>query len=160
LIVNLYHYANQLPAQLVDREQDTPLCAAFKPNGLWVSPDTEDGWAAWSRDAGYRVDQLEERALVTLWPNAKVLRIEDEAGMLCLDEAYRRDLDGPLSNLGLLRIDWRKVADEYDGILIAPYQGWARLDRRFLWYYPWDCASGCIWRVRAIQKFEPEGVDG
>jgi hypothetical protein len=44
-------------------------------------------------------------------------------------------------------IDWERLAKEYDGVEIAPYQWQRRLsDQR--WYYSWDCASGCIWRPK------------
>ena len=50
-------------------------------------------------------------------------------------------------------IDWPKVAERYDGIIIAPYQWSRRLDGP-MWYYGWDCASGCVWRARAVLELK------
>ncbi|QBI98814.1 hypothetical protein SEA_BOBBY_184 [Mycobacterium phage Bobby] len=51
-------------------------------------------------------------------------------------------------------IDWGKVAADYGGIIIAPYQWSRRMDPH--WYYTWDCASGCIWNLEAIESLEAE----
>lgn len=45
-------------------------------------------------------------------------------------------------------INWPAVAIEYQGVIVAPYS-W---ERRNSWYYPWDCASGCIWDAAAIES--------
>lgn len=45
-------------------------------------------------------------------------------------------------------IDWQAVASDHDGIIISPYNWPAR--HEMIWYYPWDCASGCIWNADAI----------
>jgi hypothetical protein len=63
----------------------------------------------------------------------------------------------------LVVIDWMRVAEKHEGILIAPYLG-ERLTEpnEFLeshkeewwrWYYSWDCASGCIWNPNAVSEF-------
>lgn len=54
---------------------------------------------------------------------------------------------------GLGGIAWTAVADRWDGIIIAPYQWTRRYD--LAWYYGWDCASGCIWNLDAIDEFTP-----
>ena len=46
-------------------------------------------------------------------------------------------------------IAWEKVAAKYDGLIITPYIWQRRMELN--WYYTWDCASGCIWNVRAIK---------
>ena len=51
-------------------------------------------------------------------------------------------------------IDWRLVAEEWQGIVIAPYLWERRFDSDARWYYSWDCASGCIWDHRAIAAIE------
>jgi hypothetical protein len=67
------------------------------------------------------------------------------------------------------RIDWPKVSERYDGVVIAPYVWSLRMgDYEMIegrmrktpdsaisdWYYPWDCASGCIWKASAIKAFD------
>lgn len=46
-------------------------------------------------------------------------------------------------------IDWRGVMMSYWGIEISSYFWQKRLSSN--WYYPWDVASGCIWRSEAIK---------
>lgn len=49
-------------------------------------------------------------------------------------------------------IDWMFVYAEYDGIIINPW-----IERRkfsYMWYEGWQCPSGCIWGLKAIDKVE------
>jgi hypothetical protein len=69
--------------------------------------------------------------------------------MLAFDAEYRF----PHPDLGRMSyIDWPRVAERFDGVIIAPYQWKHRLE--LMWYYGWDCASGCIWNARAVSCFE------
>ena len=54
---------------------------------------------------------------------------------------------------GIYYIDWSSTYKNYDGIVIAPYQ-WNCRYGDHIWYYTWDCASGCIWNIDAIEKIE------
>jgi len=47
------------------------------------------------------------------------------------------------------KVDWHTVALIWDGIEICPYQDDLRLSMHG-WYYPWDVASGCIWRPSGL----------
>ena len=47
-------------------------------------------------------------------------------------------------------IAWEKVKALYDGVIIAPYHWERRLN--LMWYYGWDCASGVIWHLSAIDN--------
>lgn len=44
-------------------------------------------------------------------------------------------------------VDWGSVAMDYDGIIIMPYVDPGSVG---MWYAPWECASGCIWRARNV----------
>ena len=49
-------------------------------------------------------------------------------------------------------INWKLVAEDYHGIEICPY-----LDKyrdKYIWYYPWDVASGCIWNNDTIKNYK------
>jgi len=59
-------------------------------------------------------------------------------------------------NIDIDFIDWKKVAKEYNGIEIWPYQWKCGHDPKCFWYYSWDCASGCIWNARIIEKVTPK----
>jgi len=47
-------------------------------------------------------------------------------------------------------MNYGNVAKSFDGIEITPYQWEKRLES--MWYYGWDCASGCIWNPDAITE--------
>lgn len=51
-------------------------------------------------------------------------------------------------------LDWLKVKQKYQGIIIAPYQWKCRMAQETKWYYGWDCASGCIWDLDCIDEFK------
>lgn len=46
-------------------------------------------------------------------------------------------------------IDWDKLKNEFSGIQISPYLWKRRLES--VWYYGWDCASGCVWDFSSIR---------
>ncbi|QGY05547.1 hypothetical protein MMSR116_29370 [Methylobacterium mesophilicum SR1.6/6] len=114
----------------------------FKPYGLWVSADA--GSFSWP-------DYVEAEAGDHLYRLRVVHDVQPAAGARILLIATVDDFDAFAGQYGrterfvpsdyLMYIDWKAVAEAY------------RYDRRFdggLWYYGWDCASGCIWDADAI----------
>lgn len=134
----------------------------FKPKGLWVSVRGEYDWPWWCRAEDFQVSRLAMRQIVHLTGNARILTIESEEQILEFDAIF--GVDHPLSpTFTWHQIDWGRVASEHDGIVIAPYLWSCRLpmeerdsprSKVSNWYYPWDCASGCIWNAGAIDSFE------
>ena len=121
----------------------------FKPSGLWVSVEGDDDWLSWCQAEGYRTHALAHVHQVSLRPSAHVKIIRGTDELDAFDGEFM--LDNPsLGGLGdkFHAIDWRRVASLHQGIIIAPYV-WSRR-HTFLWYYGWDCASGCIWDPAAI----------
>jgi hypothetical protein len=82
-------------------------------------------------------------------PRGFWISVEDDWKRWCVD--FIRD--EPSGNY-LYYIDWSKVAAKHQGIIIAPYCYARRLTYHTAWYYGWDCASGCIWDLKAIQSVE------
>jgi len=124
-----------------------------KPDGLWVS--VGDSWRQWCEAEEYAEfgSLSKERGLraagirvfeITPSPNAKLLVLSTSLGLDAFTRKYRDSDDRYAA------IEWKSVAEIYDGIIIAPYQ-WSRRHEH-MWYYPWDCASGCIWNHRAIES--------
>jgi hypothetical protein len=153
----LIHYGKEpLPAELVDRSAE--LVVHFKPSGLWVSVEGKDDWEDWCRAEGFQLDALRCRSEVVLRPKARILWVRAVKGIDGLTRELGRALcPGGDPSLG---IDWPQLGEKYDGIIIAPYQWCRRLHMGTAWYYSWDCASGCIWRPRAIESvraLEPAG---
>lgn len=160
----LEHFTDQ-PMEFDRRiyEQGKPL-GYMKPNGFWVSVAGPDDWPAWCRREEFRVDTLEHRSVVVLADDANILHISTPEQ---LDEFHLKfcvdDVDFPRSRPWMFEaglderkywsLDWAAVAQQYQGVIIAPYQWPRRLD--VMWYYGWDCASGCIWDLDAIVSVTP-----
>lgn len=134
-----------------------PQSISFKPNGFWVSDEADDGWRRWCESESFCEDRLEFEHSVEFSEKANILYIRT---LEEIDSFHRqfRELPEDLLRIdyfnkhGSSYIDWRKVASRYDGIIITPYQWERRLAEGFLWYYGWDCASGCIWNLKAIKE--------
>jgi len=125
--------------------QESRVSPFGKPNGLWLSIAGDDGWAAWCSDQNYRLDLLSTTHQVTLRSRADVRFITEVSALDEFDSEFRGVVDGS-------GIDWETVAKRHDGVIIAPYQ-WGRRSQ-LDWYYGWDCASGCIWNLNAIESFD------
>ena len=148
------HFTDE-PLTAVEAREQKPR-PRFKPTGLWVSDEDDYGWKAWAEE------EMSERCgegrlrlayEVTLAEGANLLSLSTVAALDEFSETYGVDRGGPLRALGgryIDAVDWQAVAAKYAGILITPYVWECRLSSQTAWYYPWDCASGCIWDPAAI----------
>lgn len=146
----LWHYTAE-PFVIEPRsyEQDEPNTFG-KPRGFWVSVEGEYDWPSWCRAEEFGLDRLSYRSPVSISGNILYVGPDEMT-------AFEQEFSVLLRRFITFEdraIDWRKVADRYDGIIIAPYSWEHRLDAR--WYYTWDCASGCIWNLDAITVGESE----
>lgn len=145
----LFHYASRAPEQIFSVEQTQGDCGDFscydKPAGFWITDESEYSWRNWCVAEEFMLSRLEERVVVELSPDARLLRLDCYGDLLRFQDEFKHSSDGGADRIV---IDWRRVASEFAGIMIFPYIWQARLDLN--WYYPWDCASGCIWDARAI----------
>lgn len=126
-----------------------------KPHGFWVSVDGADDWKDWCESEGFRTEALKLRYRVTLKDPARLLWITEPHELIEFTERYDKPV--VLGSLGARvgrYIDWPRVAADYPGMVIAPYQWSLRLAEGTNWYYSWDCASGCIWDARVIASTE------
>jgi hypothetical protein len=135
--MKLLHYSHKPVTHVTSASQDESLI--LKPNGFWISVDDE--WKQWCIAENFRLDCLNYVYEVTLAPKANILRISDVSG---IDEFTEKFVGAELF------IQWNAVAQLYSGIIIAPYIWERRMSRDTMWYYGWDCASGCIWDADAI----------
>lgn len=144
----LLHYSAKAFSGPVRSEAQEPG-VSMKPKGFWVSVGNE--WEQWCRESEFGADRLGYVARVTLVPDANVLRL---SGQIDLDN-FTDEYGDPHSErrFTIHCIRWDRVAEEYDGIIISPYVWERRLE--LMWYYGWDCASGCIWNARAILSVVP-----
>lgn len=143
--VNLSHYT-ATPLGLDPERQYVQSAMNVKPVGLWVSVDGPDDWPAWCRGEEWGVGSLAHRTPITLAADADVLVLRTKADLLAFTLKY-----GGQMSREFLWIDWPQVAADHDGLIIAPYIWSLRFDSRTSWYYGWDCASGCIWNLAAIE---------
>ena len=149
----LTHYAGQPLTFDPSRKYGQREPRVFgKPEGLWVSVDGEDDWPTWCRGEEFCIDQLAVEHAVTLASDANVLHLgighdlDAFHGLYAIETDFERHYRA--GSRQSWPIDWRHVAEDYDGIIIAPYRWSHRL--KMDWYYGWDAASGCIWNLDAI----------
>lgn len=141
------------PLQTIrDTEQPHPFASddpPGKPRGLWYGVGS--AWLDWCRAEG--MDGWIGRYTYALELRDTVLRltgaeaVDAFAAEFCVTPPWAHGLRARMW------IDWRAVAGRHDGVEIAPYLWSLRLDPAFSWYYGWDCASGCVWRARAVAGF-------
>jgi hypothetical protein len=123
-----------------------------KPNGLWVSVDGEGDWPAHCRSTAFNLDDLAYRNVITLHDPERLLWLTTADALDEFQQEY--GIDRSISRFGPPRhaIEWDRVAAKYPGMIIAPYQWSQRM--ALIWYYGWDCASGCIWDPQVIAGVE------
>ena len=129
----------------------------FKPKGFWVSDDDcEDNWKAWCESETFSLERLALAYDVELARNANVLLLSSAKDIDAFTDEYFTE---PYPYLRKFRsrmyIDWEKVRSRYLGMIVTPYIWERRLSLEpgapdAMWYYSWDCASGCIWDPAAI----------
>lgn len=126
------------------RKYETPN--SYKPNGFWVSVQGNDDWEGWCRGENFCIEALQYAYTITIGPDANILLISTATGMEDFHRRYAINIR-PFHTIA-----WDRVQKEYDGLIIAPYRWSYRLHPDFMWYYGWDCASGCIWNLDAIKS--------
>ena len=124
-----------------------------KPMGLWYCVGF--GWLDFTTSdfttfytIGNRVHAFE----ISL-DGLNILKITSYDELLKFEDAYLvSNEEDVYKSMRKFDIDWARVAENYDGIEIAPYIHKARMGH--MWYYGWDVASGCIWNTSNL-KYKP-----
>lgn len=144
----------------LQREERSPY---LKPVGFWVSVAGEWDWPGWCESEEFNMQGLAVRHDVQLSPSAQILLLSSVEEIDDFTTRYGWSKGKSFAQPGLPAhhwvesgIDWHRVAADYDGIIITPYQWERRLERHTSWYYGWDCASGCIWNPNAIASVKPD----
>lgn len=147
--LKLRHYSDAPigPILSVGQHNVTNLMFPYaKPRGLWFSVEGEDDWKSWCLSEGFCLDRLTHVHEVVLDQSANILRLMSPDDIDWFGRRY-----GAPGRRGYEHgIDWGRVADAWQGIIIAPYVWERRLARNASWYYGWDCASGCVWDATAV----------
>ena len=103
--------------------------------------------------AEFRLESLRYEHEVKLDPRANILYVTtpDELDEFSQEYAADTKINKALPGIRVYDIDWPRLYELYDGIIISPYLYERRLGDT-VWYYGWDCASGCIWNVEVIKS--------
>lgn len=156
--MKLIHWSQRVVKEVKGAHQGTKHYRGLgKPKGFWVSDESRGayGWRSWCKAESFRPHSFKYEHEVKLVPNAKILYLRTAKAIDDFADEYIADseLNRRMAEIGqsVYEIDWKRVAKKYQGIIITPYQWQQRLGRH-MWYYSWDCASGCIWNKRAIQS--------
>lgn len=172
--MKLIHYSKNKIDKLIKNfhcEKYINFVSGYKPVGFWVS--VKKDWGKWCEDEEFKLDNLEYKYNVKLKKIANLLILKSEKEINDFTDKYGKDFI--FNNIDLVEkfyeiqhkafyetfkkkmeksifsINWEKLREEYDGIIISPYQWSCRMRSKFSWYYGWDCASGCIWNIDAIE---------
>lgn len=121
----------------------------IKPGGLWISKDGESSWDHWCASEEFGIG--DHKYELTLLKNNNLLHLCDYADLTNFTNQYKKADDPRFEGLGSMWIDWDRVKQGYQGLMIFPYCWEARLE--LMWYYGWDCASGCIWDLSCVDTF-------
>lgn len=121
----------------------------MKPNGLWLSVD--DDWHRWCQDEGLNWSSEPGVAFEIVEPS-RVLMLSSVEDIDAFTEKFINLFSDQY------RTDWGLLAERFAGLLIAPYQWERRLHFGTSWYYPWDCASACIWDLSVVRQVALEAT--
>lgn len=143
--MKLIHYSDKPLKSVYSVDQRAELF--WKPKGLWLSVEGEDDWRWWCEAENFRdIESQIATEVVVEWD--EILHIQDALDLDAFHERYSKPAWEGVCHSKYP--DWREIAAEYKGIVIAPYIWERRLHNDTMWYYSWDCASGCIWDHTAV----------
>lgn len=148
--MELSHYSDKI-INVLDRDYTYPE-SYHKPNGFWVSVDGNKDWKAWCESEDFLIEKLVFKHNIILSEKNNILYLDNDNEILKFNDDY---VIGDKKDYGN-KINWSELKKDYQGIVIAPYSFNLRFDMRTHWYYTWDCASGCIWDLNAIDRIEVE----
>jgi hypothetical protein len=159
------HYSGQPRARVPNADQYRQMTdLGSKPEGLWfcAAETPDEGWEEFVRRkvragaTSYSLDQIKYRTRVEFRTTSKVLSVGTAEKFDLFTERYSQISYETLERTRDVfrtkpRIDWPRVANDFDAIVIAPLRAdRLRDDPIFEWYRCWDVASGCVWTAGAV----------
>lgn len=157
----LIHFSKDHVTAVRSEKQGQRTGGAYKPNGFWVSVEggKSFGWRSWCEaEGGYGGIAEAKQTEIVLHDDARILRLRTASQLDDFTAKYFCPENKPSYLRYAREPDWKRVAEEYQGIIIAPYQWSRRLHDGTNWYYSWDCASGCLWDAGAISRLIPRAT--
>jgi hypothetical protein len=136
----------------LDRQQ--PADASLKPVGFWLSEET--AWEDWCREEGFATSDNSVVYEATISPDASILKIDTRETLLQFQNRYM-EMNPDITmcpNIVMRKIDWQRIAKDYDGIWVSNYN---QLKRETIdsipmpgWLWALDCSCMCVWRPRKV----------
>lgn len=157
--MRLIHYTNEKFSLDFRKYEQSELSWQAKPNGLWFSVEGPYDWKWWCEGENFDIENLTVSYEIKLKKNAKILYLETEAEIFDMTNQYPF-LKSQWNNVegrrlcATYELDWNKVKQSYQGIIIPQYHWECRMSQKSCWYYGWDCSSGCVWDLDCIEEFK------
>lgn len=127
-----------------------------KPGGLWVSVhNARNNWPQWCKSEDYGLASLANEHEIILADTANVCWLKNAKEIDKFTKQYVAHEHKYNNKEYIMYLDWVKVSSVYQGLIISPYCYSRRLEDHTIWYYGWDCASGCVWDASAISSVRP-----
>jgi hypothetical protein len=146
----LYIHQSRSPLRAVQdidqlRLVESPV--GTKPNGLWFSVGDGSDWRDLFPMKGWSVEDAKCQTEVVFADCANILRAGSAKDVDDLTYEYGKD--------GGQAIDWSRIAEKFDGIIIAPHCVERSDHQQTRWYKCWAVSCGCVWRARAVEFLRP-----
>jgi len=140
-----------------------------KPKGLWYAfslGKEESSWLNWLyAEMPHWLEKYDYFLEIDV-SSANIIKISTEEELSDFDNKYqntdRDTYDNDLTyTYSRLSIDWRKVAQDYDGMELTNYETLLRSlgGRHGSWIDIWDIDSGCIWNTNAIKVVKVKPIE-
>jgi hypothetical protein len=147
--MRLIHFSKSPLGEIRPAQQHRAREMRLKPNGLWLSDESDIGWSRMAPAIDVELGRYQ--SLVTLAPAHNCLILSTPESILQLT----LDFPNPRAGRGTQYINWNRIAQEFDGLIVTPYQAHLLWDRNCRWFRLWVAAVGCVWNPAAIQSIEP-----
>lgn len=153
-VIERAHYSHE-PFQFDQTREYRPRFG--KPGGFWYSAPTysKDGWEHWCAGEDFNMGQYKSLVEINL---DRILKIRTPGELDVLTKSYRCPEPALPGSELVTDLDWHRLAEQWAGIEIAPYQWCRRIDDHTMWYYGWDCSSGVVWDLSAVLSTRPVEV--
>lgn len=168
------HYSEETIEKLLDDDACIKQHFHFKPFGLWLSKDSE--WLEWMKsEMPEWIEEVNYIYKISIKKNTNLLKISSFEDVVKLHNKYmvKANFVNPpeiwneeIFEPYLYFINWKKVCQDYDGIIFTNYQKIQEKIRKiskdnkqyrteYAWYHTLDINSACIFRPsKVISKFE------
>lgn len=145
MTVERIHYSPTPIAAVVQRKHyGKTRRDQFKPFGFWYS--IGDAWDEWCKTEMPKIRGTVRYAVDV--SKANLLVLSEPAQVVEFNATFGEEL---YPGSSIQKIDWGRVAQQWDGIEVNPYHWDLRLQTdMMIWYYGWDVPSGCVWDVAKL----------